>query len=190
VPFTDQQERAAAAAYGSGQMSLHSLGAKYGVSGDTIARRLRARGVEIRPRGRPLAAGPPGEPPRDVLRLHHRGLPPRDIAAELGSTDPAEIARQLRAAGLIPHRGRPIPAGADLSAAKAGIGSIRALARRYGVAEYRIRAALRDVETPHRVVRQGGSTSSAVSPPGPPVPARSIETTAPSGGSAAYAGLA
>ena len=142
VPLTAEEEQAAAHVYSDGQPSLHNLGTDYGVSGDTMGRRLRARGVEIRPRGRTAASGPPAGPSPDVLRLHHEGMPPRDIAAELRRSDSAEIARQLRAAGHTPHRGRRIPSGADLSAAFAEAGSIRALAHRYRVSEDRLRAAL------------------------------------------------
>lgn len=167
-PLTTREELAAAAAYQGDRASLHSLGVAYGVSGDTMARRLRARGTEIRPRGRPLAAGSPAEPSGDVLRLHSQGLRPRDIAAKLGRSDPAEIARQLRAAGLTPHRCRPIPARAELAAAYADAGSVRALARRYQVAEDRLRKALGDTRTARRRTREAGTAT--VSPGMPATP--------------------
>jgi hypothetical protein len=160
-PLTAEEEQAAAATYRDDRPSLHDLGAAYGVSGDTMGRRLRARGVPLRPRGR-RAESPP-QPSADVLRLHDQGLPPRAIAAQLRNADAAAIAEQLRAAGHSPHRGGHIPAGAELAAAWAAAGSVRALARQYQVAEYRVRAALRDQGIPRPAHQQAtGATSSGI----------------------------
>lgn len=182
VPLTAEEEQAAAHVYSDGQPSLHKLGTDYGVSGDTMGRRLRARGVEIRPRGRTAASRPPAGPPPDVLRLHHEGMPPRDIAAELGRSDSAEIARQLRAAGHTPHRGRRIPSGADLAAAFAEAGSIRALARRYRVSEDRLRTALGEERG---AISPGPRASPAPRMPGaagdPAAPASPDKSSSPAG---------
>jgi lambda repressor-like predicted transcriptional regulator len=181
-PLTAEEEQAAADVYSGGQPSLHKLGTDYGVSGDTMARRLRARGVEIRPRGRTAASRPPAGPPPDVLRLHHEGMPPRDIAAELGRSDPAEIARQLRAAGHTPHRGRRIPAGADLAAAFAEAGSIRALAHRYRVSEDRLRAALGEQRGAISPGRQAGpALRMSGAADGPAAPASPDKSSSPAG---------
>jgi hypothetical protein len=141
VQLTPGQIAEAAATYTGGTVSLHDLGAAYGVSGDTMARKLRAAGAEIRPRGRTLAAAP-AQASADVLRLHHQGLPPRDIAAQLGRGTAGCIARELRRAGLTPHRGRPMPAPVTLAVAYARAGSLRALQPTVRVDEVRLKAAL------------------------------------------------
>ena len=137
-----EQEQQMAEAYLRDDVSLDSLGATYGVSADTVARKLRARGIPIRERGRTLAALPSPEPSAELLRLHDAGIPPRDIAAQMEGLGAAEVARQLRGSGRTPHRGRVIPSGAALTAARAKAGSVRALAKELKVSEKRLRAAL------------------------------------------------
>lgn len=147
IRLSPAQERQIAEAYLRDQVSLDSLGAAYQVSADTIARKLRAQGVPIRQRGRTLSAHRHREPSGEVLRLHHSGMPPRDIAAQLRGISAAQVARQLRTAGRTPHRGRPIPAGAALNAARARAGSVRALAKELRVSEKRLRDALAATRT-------------------------------------------
>ena len=153
-----EQEQQMAEAYLRDDVSLDSLGAAYGVSADTVARKLRARRIPIRQRGRTLAALPRREPPADLLRLHDSGMPPRDIAAQLGGIAAAEVARQLRVAGRTPHRGRAIPSGAALTAARAQAGSVRALAKKLKVSEKRLRAAL-EAAVPDSIAAQRAAGS-------------------------------
>jgi hypothetical protein len=163
--LTPDQEQQMAYEYLRDEVSLDSLGATYEVSADTVARKLRARGIQIRERGRTLSAPPRSEPSAELLRLHHSGMPPRDIAAQLGGTDAAEVARQLRGARLTPHRGRAIPSGAALAAARAEAGSVRALAKNLRVSEKRLRAALEAAEADSIAAQQAPG---AALPPSPP----------------------
>lgn len=163
--LTPGQEQQMAEEYVRDEVSLDSLGATYRVSADTVARRLRARGIRIRERGRTLAALPRPKPSVELLRLHHSGMPPRDIAAQLGGTDPAEVARQLRGAGLAPHRGRAIPSGAALAAARAEAGSVRALAKNLRVSEKRLRTALDAAETDSIAAQHGSGPEMPASQP-------------------------
>jgi hypothetical protein len=103
---------------------------------------LRHKEVPVRPRGRTLAAGPSPQVPADLVSSHERGLRPADIAERAPGADAGHIARALRGAGLTPHRGRPLPAAADLTARYAAAGSVRGLARQLRIDEERIRGAL------------------------------------------------
>lgn len=145
VRLDDDQEYRIAEEYRQGEVSLDALGAGYGVSGDTIGRRLRRRGVAVRPPGRTLNAARFDEASAEVLDLHKQGLRPLDIALRLGRDDPDAIAGSLRQAGMTPHRGRQIPSGPDLTSAYRQAGTIRALASRLRVSERRLRAALEAV---------------------------------------------
>jgi hypothetical protein len=141
-PLDRLDVEAITSAYQGSPVSLETLGAQYGRSGDAIARLLRRHGVPVRPRGRPLSAGPAPGVPDDLISFHEQGLRPADIAARLPGADPARIARALRGAGRAPHRARPLPAASELAAAYAAAGSVRALARRLHADENRIRRAL------------------------------------------------
>lgn len=141
VPFTHAQENEIIAAYQAERISLDDLGARYERSGDTIRRLLRRRGEPIRPRGRTLATTP--VPPKpEVLRLHGQGWPPRDIARQTGEGTAADIARQLRRAGLTPHTRRPLPPPGELAVAYARAGTLRALGRETRISEDRLKDAL------------------------------------------------
>ena len=157
-PLTDAEKDAVTAAYQRGGVSLDDLGTRYERSGDSIARLLRRAGVEVRPRGRTIAAGPAPEIRPGVAALHRQGMRPADIAARTsprahrrtGST------RELRRAGLVPHRGRtPVPAcGPDLAVAYAEAGSVRALAASLHADEERIRGALAEAGVPAGSLRR------------------------------------
>lgn len=141
-PLAEQEIQAVAAEYLTSAVSLEVLGARYERTGGAIARLLRGQGIEVRPRGRTLAAGPGPQIPDDLLAFHEQGLRPAEIAAHAAGAQPVQIARALRNAGVTPHRGRPLPGGAELAAAYATAGSVRALARRLHADEQRIREAL------------------------------------------------
>ena len=147
-PLGPAEEEAVKAAYLRGGVSLDELGARYERSGDSIARLLRRLGVEVRPRGRTLAAGPAPQARAAVAEMHRKGMRPADIAARIPGGDAGEIARELRQAGMAPHRGRAIPAGPALAAAYAKAGSVRALAARLHADEDRIKAALAEAGVP------------------------------------------
>jgi transposase-like protein len=146
VELAAEQVADAVAVYTSGRASLEALGRRYGVSGDTVGRRLRRAGVKIRARGRPLALSP-GPDAAAVRRLHAAGLTDARIARRLDCKADG-VARVRRAAGLRANRGRPLPPPAELAAAYRSQGSVRALARRYRAAEDRIAAALTDAGVP------------------------------------------
>jgi transposase len=84
--------------YLAGRASLHDLGARYGLSGDTIGRKLRKAGVPIRPKGRTLAAARAPKPaPRPAQRP--RALPPAETLADgyAASGSLRALAQQYRA---------------------------------------------------------------------------------------------
>jgi Helix-turn-helix domain len=145
--LTPAQQDAVKDTYPAGGVSLHDLGTAYQVSGDTIGRVLRRAGIPVRPRGRTLAAAP-APASQDVLRLHGEGLPPRDIAARLQRGTPASTARQLRRAGVTPHRRRLLPPPAELAVTYAQAGSLRALSKAIPVGEDRLRAGLEEAGVP------------------------------------------
>jgi transposase len=147
VRLTPAQEQQIQAAYRAGAVSLDELGTAYGTSGDTIGRRLRRAGVPVRPRGQTIAAAPVPAG-KDVLRLHRQGLPPRDIAARLHRGTAAGIARELRRAGITPHRRRPVPPPAELAVAYARAGSLRALSTTLRAGEDRLKTALEAAGVP------------------------------------------
>jgi lambda repressor-like predicted transcriptional regulator len=153
-PLTDDDRAAIKAAYLKGGVSLDDLGARYQRSGDTIGRILRSAGIEIRPRGRTIAAGPAPQTRPGVAAMHRQGMRPADIAARIPGATAASIGRELRHGGLTPHRGRAIPAGADLAAAYAEAGSVRALAARLHADEARIRGALAEIGVPAGSLRR------------------------------------
>jgi len=152
APLPPDGIAAIAAAYDSGA-SLDDLGRRYDRSGDAIARALRGAGRTLRPRGRTLAAGPLASQD-DLARLHGQGLRPADIAATVPGASPGKVARQLRSAGLAPHRGHPIPPAAVLAAAYAAAGTVRGLARELHADERRIREALRAAGIPAGSLRR------------------------------------
>jgi hypothetical protein len=153
-PLSDAEEDDVKAAYQQGGVSLDDLGTRYERSGDSIARLLRRAGVEVRPRGRTVAAGPAPEIRPGVAALHRQGMRPLDIASRTPGATAAEITRELRRAGLVPHRGRPIPAGPDLAVAYAESGSVRALAASLHADEERIRGALAEAGVPAGSLRR------------------------------------
>jgi hypothetical protein len=153
-PLTTAETAAAKAAYQQGGVSLDDLGARYQRSGDSMARLLRRAGAKIRPRGRTIAAGVAPEIRPGVAALDRQGMRPADIAARTPGATAAGIARELRRAGRVPHRGRPIPAGPDLAAAYAEAGSVRALAARLHADEERIRGALAEAGVPAGSLRR------------------------------------
>jgi hypothetical protein len=153
-PLTPAETEAVKAAYLLGGVSLDNLGARYRRSGDSIARLLRRAGVEVRPRGRTLAAGPAPVIRPAVAGMHRQGMRPRDIAARTPGATAVEIARELRRAGLVPHRGCPVPLGPDLAVAYAETGSVRALAARLHADEERIRVALAETGVPAGSLRR------------------------------------
>jgi hypothetical protein len=154
LPLSAADTEAMAAAYRAGDVSLDDLGRTYERSADCIARLLRDAGVGIRPRGRTLAAGTSPAIPADVTSLHRQGLRPADIAALTPGASAQTIARELRRAGLTPHRGRPIPAGEDLACAYADAGSLRALAAVLHADEERLRGALAEAGVPAGSLRK------------------------------------
>ena len=153
-PLTDAEIEAVKAAYQQGDVSLDDLGTRYERSGDSIARLLRRAGAEVRPRGRTIAAGPAPEIRPGVAALHRQGMRPADIAARTPGATAAGITRELRGAGLVPHRGRPIPAAPDLAVAYAEAGSVRALAASLHADEERIRGALAEAGVPAGSLRR------------------------------------
>jgi hypothetical protein len=153
-PLTPAETQAVKAAYQQGGISLDDLGARYDRSGDSIARLLRRTGVSVRPRGRTLAAGPAPEFRPDVAVMHRQGMRPADIAARTPGATASQIARELRRAGLVPHRGHPIPLGPDLAVAYAEAGSVRALAGSLHADEKRIRVALAEAGVPAGSLRR------------------------------------
>jgi hypothetical protein len=153
-PLTADDTAAIKAAYEERGISLDSLGARYQRSGGTIARILRRAGAEVRPRGRAVTASAAPQIRAGVAAMHRAGMRPADIAARTPGATTAGIARELRQAGLTPHRGRLIPAGPDLAAAYAAAGSVRALAARLHAGEDRIRDALAEAGVPAGSLRR------------------------------------
>jgi hypothetical protein len=143
VALSDDAVAEMAALYTAGRGSLHTLGTRFGVSGDTVARRLRDANVPVRSPGRTLAAGSAADSEL-IRRLHAGGDHVAEIRRKVGCSR-AEVLRVLTEAGLTPRTGRrarPLPDGAALAREYAAVGSLRALSSRYRASEPRIRLVL------------------------------------------------